>query len=201
MAVKLTKEIAKKIMEVKGEARGIHFKNDAEFILKEKGKEGLAMVEKELEVLGYPIIYKKISQFDFYPIGLRALSLLAIQKTFAWSDDEIKELCKYAMNFSWVIKLLMKYFSSIENVAQETSKTWSQYFTVGQAFVKEYDLEKKYAIIVIKDFRLHPVYCRCFEGVVPGVLNMVIASKKIVCQEIECVFNGGKEHKFLIKWQ
>ncbi|MBL7142300.1 MAG: hypothetical protein ISS83_01355 [Candidatus Pacebacteria bacterium] len=201
MAVELTKEIAQKIMETKGEARGIHFKNDAEFVLREKGKEGLAMIEKELEGLGYPINYKKISQFDFYPIGLRALSLLAIKKTFDWSDAKIKELCKYAMNFSWVIKLLMKYLSSVEKVAKETPKTWSQYFTVGQAAVQEYDLKKKYAIITIKDFRLHPVYCRCFEGVVPGVLKMVIASKKIVCEEIECVFNGGKEHKFLIKWQ
>jgi hypothetical protein len=201
MAIELTKEIAKKIMETKGEARGIHFKNDAEFILKEKGKEGLEAVEKELEGLGYPISYKKISQFDFYPVGLRALSLLAIRKTFDWPDEKIRELCKYAMNFSWVIKLLMKYFSSVEKVAKETPKTWSQYFTVGQALVKEYDLKKKYAIIIIKDFNLHPVYCRCFEGVVPGVLKMVIASKEIVCEEIECVFNGGKEHKFLIKWQ
>jgi len=201
MAVELNAAIAKEIMKIKGEARGIHFKNDAEFVLKEKGKAGLAAVEKELADIGYPIDYEKINQFDFYPAGLRALSLLAVQKTFNWSEEKIKELCEYAMSFSWVIRLLMKHFFSIDRVAKQTPKTWSQYFTSGQAEVKEYDLKKKYAILVIKDFNLHPVYCRCFEGVVPGVLKMVISSKKIVCQETECTFSGGKEHKFLIKWQ
>jgi len=200
MAIDFTKEAVEKIMKVKGEARGVHFKNDAEFVLKEKGEKGLAMVEKELSGMGCPIDYKKIDQFDFYPAGLRAVSLLAIQKTFNWPDEKIRELCEYSMGFSWVIRLLMKYFFSVEKVAKNVSKTWSQYFTAGQVLVKEYDLEKKYAIIIIKDFDLHPIYCRCFEGVVPGVFKMVVSSKKIVCKEIECAFKGGKEHKFLMKW-
>jgi len=37
------------LMKIKGEARGTHFKNDADFIIKEKGEDGLKNVEKELE--------------------------------------------------------------------------------------------------------------------------------------------------------
>jgi len=201
MDQELTPETVKKIMEIKGEARGTHFKNDADFVLEKKGKEGLKKVEKILEDLGCPIKYEKINQFSFYPVGLRALSLLAIKKAFSWSDEEIKELCAYAMKFSWIIKLLMKYFSSIERVCKETPKTWSQYFTVGEAEVEKYDLEKKYAIFVIKNFDFHPIYCCCMEGVITGTIKMIIKTKKIICEEVECPFKGGSVHRYLVKWE
>lgn len=196
----ITKETAKKLMEIEGEARGVHFKNDADFVLKEKGEKGLKEVEKELEKLGYPIKYKEINQFDFYPVGLRALSLLVIKNIFNWSDEKIKELCAYAMKVSWIIKILMKYFASLEGISKETPKTWSKYFTIGEAMIEKYDKKKKYAIFKIKNFELHPIYCCCLKGVVSGTIKMIVQSKKITCEEIECSFKGGKEHRFLIKW-
>jgi|GEM_PF-384723 len=196
----LTGEIAKKLMETKGQARGVHFKNDADFILKEKGKDGLKEVEKTLEKIGYPINYEEINQFDFYPAGLRAVSLLAIQETFSWPDGKIKELCSYAMQVSWVIKLFMGYFFSIKRVCNETPKIWSKYFTVGEVEVEELNEEKKFVILKIKNFDLHPIYCSCFEGVLLGTVKMVVKSKKITCEEIECSFKNGKEHKYLVKW-
>lgn len=197
----ITKEKVKKLMEIKGEARGVHFKNDADFVLKEKGKEGLKKLEKELKRLGCPIEYKKINQFNFYPIGLRAISLLAIKQTFDWPDEKIKELGSFAMKFSWVIKLLVGYFSSLEKTLREASNFWLKYFTVGQLEVEEKKIEEGYVILKIKNFNLDPIYCRCLEGVFAEIAKMTTKAKEVVCQEIECPFEKGKEHRFLIKWQ
>jgi len=197
----INREIAQRLMRIKGEARGTHFKNDADFIIKEKGEDGLKNVEKELERLGYPIEYKKINQFAFYPAGLRAISLLAIKKVFDWPDEKIKELGAYAMKVSWIIRIFMKYFFSTEKVFKEAQKTWAEYFTVGELKVEESNLEKKYVILKLKDFDLHPIYCRCLEGVLLELAEMVLKPEKITCQEIECFFKGGKGHSYLIKWQ
>lgn len=45
----LNKEIASKLMKIKGEIRGVDLKADAEFVLKAKGEEGLRKVEKEFK--------------------------------------------------------------------------------------------------------------------------------------------------------
>jgi len=199
--VLLSEEIVKKLMEIKGQARGVHFKNDADFVLKEKGKEGLKEVEKTLKRIGCPIDYEKINQFDFYPAGLRAISLLAIKETFNWQDEKIKDLCSYAMHVSWIIKLFMGYFFSIEKVCKETPKIWSKYFSAGEVEVEEINEEKKFVILKIKNFDLHPIYCCCFEGVLLGTVKMVVKSKNITCEEVECSFRNGKEHKYLVKWE
>jgi len=81
MGEEINKEVVIELLKIKGEARGVHFKNDGDFILKEKGKEGIEKLEKELEELGCPIKYGKINQFDFYPAGMRVVSLLVIKKT------------------------------------------------------------------------------------------------------------------------
>jgi len=200
MGEEINSGIVKELMKIKGEARGVHLKNDGDFVLKEKGKEGIEKLEKELEKLGCPIKYGKINQFDFYPAGMRIISLLAIKKTFGWTDEKIEELGAYAMQVSWVIKLFTKYFFSIEKTLKEAPKIWSKYFTIGELEVEKYDFEKNYVILKVKNFNLHPIYCICLKGVLLGVIKMVVKSKKIICEEIECLFKNGKDHEFLIKW-
>ena len=200
MGEEINEEIVKELMKIKGEARGVHLKNDGDFVLKEKGKEGIEKLEKELEKLGCPIKYGKINQFDFYPAGMRIVSLLAIKKVFDWPDEKIEELGTYAMQVSWIIKLFAKYFFSIERTFKEAPKIWSKYFTIGEIEVGDYDLSKNYTVLKLKNFNLHPVYCRCLKGVLLGVVRMIVKSKEITCEETECFFRNGKDHKFLVKW-
>lgn len=203
MEYKLTKEIAEELMKMKGQARGVHFQNDADFVLKEKGKQGLEQVERTLFQLGYPIEYGKIKQFEYYPMGLRALSLLAIKQTFNWPDEKIEELGAYAMKVSLIIKIFMRYFFSLEKILQEAPKIWEKYFDVGKLVVEDFNLEKKYVILKIEDFSLHPIYCLCLRGVFTGLGKMIIKSKEITCQETKCFFEDkkNKEHHFVIQWK
>ena len=202
MNQELTKQTAEQLMLIKGEARGAHFQNDAEFVLKEKGEQGLKKVEQEIKKIGYSIEYNKIDPFAFYPVGLRIISLLAIKKAFDWPNKKIEELGSYAMKVSWIIRLFMKYFFSVEKVLEEAQQTWSKYFNIGQLEIKEFNQAEKKIILKIKDFNLHPVYCYCLKGVFAEIGRMAIKPETIICQEIECSFNKGEKnaHYFLIKW-
>jgi len=202
MNQELTKEIAKKLMEIKGETRGVVFKTDTEYVLKEKGEEGLKKVEEELEKLGYPIKFKEIETMAFYPIGLRAISLLVIKEVFNFDDEKIKEMGLFATKTSLVIKIFLKYFFSVQRVfSKESPKMWKKHWSVGELIPVELNEEKKYSILIVKDFNLHPVYCCYLRGYFCGIMQMLIKSPQITSEETKCFFRGDEYHEYILKWK
>ena len=198
---KLTKELAQKLMKIKGEARGVHFICDAQYVLRKKGKEGLKMVEKELERLGYPFKYKEVSNMDFYPVGLRALSLLAAKKVLNLEDEEIREVCAFQPTTPLVVKLYMKYFFSVPKIMKKAQDMWRVYWTVGKMNFVEYNKKKKYAVIRIEGLSLHPIWCRCMEGYFRSISKLVLGKTNIVCREVKCLSEGDDFHEYLIGWE
>ncbi len=198
---KLTKGEAKKFLQLEGEARGIHFKNDADYVLEKVGKEGLKKVQKELEKVGCPLKYREIKSLGFYPIGWRVLSLLALQTALQWDDKELRELGAFTTGVSLVVKIYMRFFSSIELLMKKAPQIYNEYFTKGTLIVPNYDIEKKYAVVELRDLDLHPSYCRVLEGYLENFVKMVIKTKTIKCQETECTFHGGDCHRFKITWE
>jgi hypothetical protein len=195
---KLTKELAKKLMEIKGEARGVVFKTDADFVLEQKGKEGLSRVEKKFKEVSYPIEYGKIKPMDFYPIGLRAISLLAIKEVFNFSNEDIKKMGIEAPKISFIIKLFTRYFFSLDKLAQKSDDLWQRHYTAGQlsAAVNE---KEGYVILRVQDLIIHPVFCSYLEGYFLTILHMVV-KKTVISEERKCTFKGDEYHEFLLKW-
>jgi len=198
----LSKELVQKLMKIPGEARGMHFKNDAQYVLTKFGEEGLKKVEEELERMGCPMSYKGIRPLDFYPVGLRPISLLAIKRALNLRDENIRDLCGYATSVSLIVRLYLKFFYSLPKIIEKASKIWGEYFTVGEIRVVEYDEKKKFAIIETKGLDLHPVFCGpCLEGYLENLVKMIVKSEEVTCQETKCPFKGDKFHEYLIKWQ
>lgn len=200
--VKLDRHLAKKLMEIKGEVRGVTLGIDRDYVLKEKGEEGLKKVEEELEKLGFPIKYKEINTLGYYPLGLRALSLLAIKQVFNFNDQKIQEIGFFATKVSLIIKFFIKYVFSFQRVFfRESPKIWREHWTIGELIPVELNEEKKYAILQLKDFDLHPIYCTFLKGYLPGLFSLIVKSSKITCQETKCTFREDEFHEYLIKWQ
>ena len=199
----ITKEEIQKLMKIKGEARGVVFKTDAEYILSEKGEEGLKKLEEELERLGHPLKYREIKTMDFYPVGLRVLSLLAIKKVFNFDDEKIKDMGLVATKKSLIIKLFIRYFLSVQRVVfKEAPRMWRKHWSIGELIPLELDEEKKRTIFRVKNFDLHPLYCSVYlRGYFSGILQMLVKSPKITCQETKCSFRGDEYHEYLIKWE
>lgn len=198
--MEFTKEFIQNLMRIKGEMRGVVFKTDAEFILREKGREGLKKVEEELEKLGYPIKYDEIKTFDFFPIGFRMLSMLVIKQTFNFDDQKIKEMGTKAPRLSLIIRFFLQYFVSLKRLAEQAPKMWREHCNVGDLKTVDLNEEKGYVIVSLENFHLHPLYCTYLAGYLQTILEWVVKAP-VDCQETQCYFRGEKNHQFLLKWR
>jgi len=200
MSQELTKETIEKLLSIKGETRGVALKTDEKFILREKGEEGLKMVEDELVKIGHPIKYSEINSMDFYPISLRILSILVIQKVFYFDEKKIKEMGAAAPKVSMMIKLFMQYFLSLKKTFEQVSKMWRKHYTAGEVEVGELDEKNKKIIIMLKNADFHPIFCIYLNGYFLSILEMIVKASGL-CQETKCSFKGDKYHEFYLKWQ
>ena len=202
MQEEFTKKTIKELMKLKGEVRGLILRQDLEYVQGQKGREGLEKIEDQLALWGYPVKYEKIKNIEFYPSGLRALSLLAMRKVFGWDDKKIGLACAYHIKDSLAMRFFMKYLSSPSHILEKAPIMWREYWTVGEMKVIKFNGKEKYAIVRLENFDLHPIFCRCLEGYLKSITNIVIRDSKTTCQETQCSFKNGKNyHEFLIKWK
>jgi len=199
MDQKINKEIAKKLMEIKGEARGVILKTDGEFLLKEKGKESIKKAEEEFKNLGYPLKYDEINSMGFYPIGLRVLSLLIVASFFDFDEEKVKEMGSDAPKVSLIIRLFMQHFLSVEKTVKESSRMWKEHYTVGRITPVETDEKEKRLIMRLEDINLHPLFCSYMAGYFLKIMEMVVKAT-VTCQETKCCFKGDQYHEYLFKW-
>ena len=195
----ITKEIADKLIKVKGKVRGITIKGDIEYVIYRKGKEALEQIENEMKRLGHPIKYKKIKAMNFYPLGLEAILLLAFKKLFGFSEKEFEEIGEYSSKLPSIVRTFMQYFISMKSITKQAPKMWNNLYSVGKLEVVELNEKEKYLILRLKDFKLHPLHCLGFKGYASNTVKMVVKNNVSV-EETKCVFKGDDYHEFLIKW-
>lgn len=196
----MNKEELEKLKKLAGKARGVTFKTDASYVLKKMGEDGLAKLQQKTKELGWEIDYKEIKTMAWYPLVLRVISLIAVKEAFGWGDKEIEDMGNSAPKYSFIAGTMLKYFLSVKRVFQETSKYWEKHYTIGVLEPLEIDEKKKYGILELREFKIHPILCLYFCGYFLRISQYVIESKKITIEETDCMFRGASSHKFLIKW-
>ncbi len=195
----INKENIKKIMDLKGETRGVVFQLDKEFILRERGEEGLKKLETEMKRLGCPLKYKEVTATEFYPVSWRILSLLAIKKVFNWDDKKIREMGEAAPKLDLFVKFFLRYFISIRRTVGQISRMWRKHYTVGEMASVEVDEEKKRIVLRLKDCNLHPTFCCYLEGYL-STMGKIILKQPVKVRETKCFFRGDKYHQYLATW-
>jgi len=197
----LNKEIASELMKTGGQTRGVAFKTDIDYVLKEKGEDGVKTVEKKLAESGLVIKYKDIETMKYYPMGLRAVSLLAIKNSFGFTKQDIKNMGVVAPKISLIIKFFMQYFMSPERTFKEVPKMWKKHHTVGEIEPVKFDEQNKESIVRIKNFKLHPIFCCFLTGYFSTIVKMIERTTQIgVCEETKCPFLGDEYHEYVIRW-
>lgn len=201
MKGKITKEEIKNLIKIPGKVRGQVFLTDLGYIKEKEGEEGVKLLKKKMAEWGNPIDYDKAEVIEWYPLGLRVISLLAIKEVFNWEEKQVFDLGNAAPKFSFIVKMLIKIFSSIEKVFNEGPKYWQRHYTKGVLENYRIDLKKKYVILRLKDFKIHPILCPLFAGYFLGIAQYSIESKEITIKETKCSFKGDPYHEYLIKWK
>ncbi len=195
----ISKEELNKLMELRGESRGISLKGELKFILNDQGKDGVEKIEKLTTELGYPIKHEEIKAMDFYPLGLEGIILLGARRILGYDDEKFQEMGKFESKMSIVVKLFMKYFYSVEKLIKKVSDMWGKSCTVGEFKIIEHSEEKRFAILRLEKFELVPAHCQNLIGYLSGVVQMVVG-RAVVCEETKCTFRGDEYHEFLVKW-
>lgn len=200
MSFKLTREVAEELIVRKGEARGTIFKTDERFIINIGGEEKLEEVESEIKkVTGKNFSYKKINTIDFYPLGLRVISLLAIAKVLELNNDGIMNMGLSAPKVSPMIKLFTQYFLSKKQTFRQVSRMWSRHYTVGDLKPIEINEKEKFLILELQDFNIHPIVYIYLSGYFLKVSEMVVKSG-VSIDKMESSFNSADSYIFKIKW-
>lgn len=198
----LKKEELDKLMEIKGEVRGAVFQTDASYVLEKEGEKGLEKLEERVKEFNYPINYRNPQGTDWYPVGLRVISLLLIKDAFNWSDKEIKEMGNTAPKFSFIIKILTKFFISIRKIVEKSPDTWDKHYRdFGKLEGVKVDEKNREAILRLSNFQVHPLFCLYLEGFFARVASLGLPNKKVECKETKCVFNGFPYNEFKITWE
>ncbi|MFH1684364.1 MAG: hypothetical protein ABIA67_05740 [Candidatus Margulisiibacteriota bacterium] len=192
----MDKKTIENIMKTPGEVRGAVFQTDAEYVKRHFGIEKLQKAKKQLNEWGYPIEYETIKAMEWYPAGLRALSLLAIKEAFSLNDEQIKDMGNEAPKHSFVIKLVMKFFLSIEKIFEMAPDIWKRHWSAGTLETDKYDKKSKTLTLRIKDLSLHPVFCLYEAGYFLRIAQY--AKKSATVQQTKCTFRGDPYHEYTI---
>lgn len=195
----IQKEEIEKMMKMKGNVRGAVLQADIAFICKQRGKKGVRAVEKKMTELGYPIDFEKIKTGEWYPESLSVLIVLVAKDLFNWTEKDISEMGNSAPKYSFISKILMKYFLSLKRFIKEVPKYWRKHFDFGELEVSELNKEKKYLILHKKDYKFHPLICFYHAGYYLRIAQYIIESEKITIEETKCVFKGDPYHEYVIR--
>ncbi|MEA3458255.1 MAG: hypothetical protein U9R21_06205 [Candidatus Thermoplasmatota archaeon] len=203
MLTRRVREMKKKeldrLMEIKGEVKGVVFQTDAKYVLEKEGEEGLKKLEERVKELGYPINYEKGEALDSHPIGLRVISLLLIKDTFGWPDSEIKRMGYVAPRTSFIAKLLMRFFVSFKKIITEAPRYWTKHYTIGSLEVINLDEETKDVTIRLKDFEIHPILCPYYRGYFEMMHEFATGTTGVESKETKCMFKGDPYHEYVFK--
>lgn len=195
------KQEAERLMKIKGNLRGATFYASAIYIRYKEGEKGIKAIEDKLKELGHPLKFKEVKELDWYPESLFILILIISREIFNWKDSNIFEMGNTEPKHSFIAKLLMKYFLSLEKVFKECSKYWEKHFDVGELEASEFNKKEKYIVIKVKKYKFHPIRCIYLSGYFLRIAQFIIKSKNITIKETKCVFKGDPYDEYIINWE
>lgn len=197
----IPKEEIEKALRIKGEASGMCLLEDKNFILEHFGEEKVKELEKEIsKIIGQEFSYNKVKSHQNYPFYLSLFATLFLYYNYGKDEELIRNFGKESIKFSLLVKLFLRYVFSPNGVLKYGPQLWRKYFSIGDLEVEKFDEKERVAVIILKNFNTHPLYCKEVEGAIEQLFSYVIKSDKLKNEEIECVFRGGKVHKFKITW-
>ena len=181
-----------------GNVRGAALCTDAEYIQRLKGEEVLQRVEEVTSEMSYPIEYSEVNGMAWYPVGLRIVSLLAITKVLSWDDEQLLEMGRSAPKHSVITKFMLRYFVSVETLAEKLQTYWRHNYDRG--CLKGIVIDRV-AFLCLSDFVLHPILSTYLQGYFVGVLSMVIGSDKLIkVKKTDGWHASNKCNDFVLRW-
>jgi len=197
----MTKQEADALMKIPGNIKGAIFHTHAMFIRYKQGEGGIKMVEEKLKELGYPLKFKEIKSLKWYPEALSVLTILTAKDIFHWTENDIFEMGNAAPKYSFVVKVLIRHFLSIQRTFKEAGLSWKKNFDFGELEPHEINEQEKYLVLRVKGYKFHPLICVYHKGYFLRFAQFVLKGKNITVEETKCVFKGDPYHEYVVRWE
>jgi predicted hydrocarbon binding protein len=197
-----TQELINKLKDRQGKTRGVAIITTVAYIQKMKGENGINLVEKELEKLGYPLDLRQIDKSQWYHCLIDPLIMVIAKNAFGWQDKDFYDAGYFAPQVSPIAKIFLRYFISIDKAFQGASKYWKRYYSFGKLEAVEMDKEKKYFVLRLKDYDLSPLLCVYHKGYFVRTACFTLGKEKnISIEEPKCIHRGDSYHEYRITWE
>lgn len=194
-----TEKNKEELLKKEGKVIGETFNNQLKYIKGIKGEKGLDAFAEKSKELGREFDLRDVTPQDWYPVGLRPFGWLVMLRAFNWKEKELIDNGYQAPQTSFIMKILARYFVSLEDTLKRSPKYWKKHYTVGSLVVSKLDADKKIFILQIKDFKISPFFCIYFLGYFKKVVEFGGAKNPQV-KETKCMFKGDEYHEFVITW-
>ncbi len=195
----IDREKINKILKIKGKIRGDVLKTDFKYILEKQGQKSLEELNKQFRKIDENFDYYKIKNTEWIPLSWKIILMETSKLSFKWTDQDIFALGYSASSNSFITRTLIRYFISTERTFQESPKYWEKYWGIGKLEPHYIDLDKKYLVIRLKNFEIHPDLCIYMRGHFKAFAELLLR-KKVEIKETKCSFKKESFHEFEIKW-
>ncbi len=195
------KETAKNLIQRKERVKGEVIRVHGETIKEEAGEEGLKKVEERLKEIGCPIEFSKIKPLEWRKEAESALTLLVAKEVLNWDDEKIFYVGWCAPRKSFIIKFLIRYFTSIERVFRDAPKYWRKHVDFGELVPVKIDTQNKFISIRVLNHDFHPVICIYWRGYFTSIAQLSLPKGEVWVEETKCIYRGDEYHQFEINWK
>jgi len=197
----LIEEPLESLTQIQGSVKAVTLQTDKIYIEMQKTHNGIALVEEEMEKMGFPFRYSTLkSPTDLVPLSVRIASLLAIKKVFHLQDEQISEIGRLATKSSFFTKLVLRYLVSMKKMANEIPRHWQRHFTIGFMDPCELHEDERFLIVRLKEFNTHAIFCTYLSGYIAGMIELIGNYSNITVQESKCQLRGDEYHEFRVTW-
>lgn len=194
------KKIAEDLFQKEGNVKQEVFNTHFNYIEKKEGKEGVKKVKKILKELGVKEDLDKIESFEWVREVYSALCIVIAKIVFDWTETDVFKMGAAAPKASFVFKMFFKYFASPKKVFKKSSTYWKKHYDFASLEPVEYNDEKNYFVLRIKEFKFHPLLCIFQAGYIKSIAEISINSEEIKIEETKCMFDGDPYHEFKINY-
>lgn len=196
----MSKEI-ERLMKNEGHVKGEIILTSLKYIKSRLGKEGLKKIEDRFKELGYSLYFQNIKPLHDYKEAYAVLIYLLSRDLFGWNDKDIWKMGESSAKMSFIAKVLLKYFISVNSLVEEMPNYWKKYHDFGEIKVIDFNEKNKYIIFQLRGYDFHPLGCTYHLGYFFTVARFSIKGENISLNETKCVHKGDDFHEYKITWE
>ncbi len=174
------------------------FLPNLEYIKTKRGEDGVKKVMNELLKRGYHYDFRKMKKTSWVSIETRKEFLEVVMDVLGWNEEKIYEMGVNAPKVSFVIRLFLGLLPTPRRAFENAPGMWKEHYSAGTLELGHY--EDGYAIIILKDFDISPLFCEYLRGFFKGVSNLAKV-KNMRVEETKCTFRGDKYHEYTFTWK